>query len=49
MKKTKLNKPRDPNAQLMAAIRRSGAMGAHTKSRKAERRKNKITLRKEYS
>jgi len=47
--KKKLNKPRDPNAQLMAAIRRSGAMGAHTKSRKADRRKAKVQLRKEYS
>ena len=47
--KKKLNKPRDPNAQLMAAIRRSGAMGAHIKSRKADRRKAKVQLRKEYS
>ena len=49
MKRNKPNKPRDPNAQLMTAIRRSGAMGAHSKSRKAERRNSKVKLRKELA
>ena len=47
--KKKLNKSRDPNAQLLIALRKSGAMGAHTKSRKAERRNSKVKLRKELA
>ena len=45
----KKQKQRDPNSHLLMALRRSGAMGAHQKSKKALRRKNKVDLRKEVS
>ena len=47
--KKKLPKQRNPNAHLLSALRRSGAMGAHSKSRKAERRNSKVQLRKELT
>ena len=40
-------KPRDPAADTLRALRRSGAMGAHGKTRKALRRSDKVKLRKE--
>lgn len=40
-------KSRDPSSHLMMALRRSGAMGAHQKSKKALRRSAKVQLRKE--
>jgi hypothetical protein len=44
----KPNKPRDPSSKLLEALRKSNASGRHTTKWKAERRQNKITLRKEY-
>jgi hypothetical protein len=41
-------KQRDPNSHLLTALRRSGAMGAHQKSKKALRRKEKVALKKGY-
>ena len=43
----KKQKQRDPSSHLMMALRRSGAMGAHQKSKKALRQQNKVKLRKE--
>lgn len=47
--KRKQPKPRDPNNHLMMAIRRSGAAGSHGKSRKAQRRNDKVQLRRELA
>ena len=47
MKKKKLHKQRNEHAFALIALRRSGAMGAHVKSKKALRRQDKVQLRKE--
>jgi len=42
-------KQRDPNSHLLTALRRSGAMGAHSKTKKAMRRNEKVKLKKDIS
>lgn len=46
-RKQKTPKPRNPAAVAMIGIRKSGASGVHGKSKKAERRADKIALRKQ--
>lgn len=48
MKKQKPIKHRDAGAMHLMALRRSGAMGAHQKTKKALRRKEKTSLKKEW-
>jgi hypothetical protein len=43
----KKQKQRDPNSHLLTALRRSNAMGVHSKTKKAQRRSEKVKLKKE--
>jgi hypothetical protein len=45
--KKKPAKQRNAAAMALHQLRRSGAMGAHTKTKKALRRQNKVQLRKQ--
>jgi hypothetical protein len=43
----KKQKQRDPNSHALMNLRRSNAMGVHSKTKKAQRRNEKVKLKKE--